>query len=263
MNQLITYAMNLPILTLDEEKKLINDYFDKGNLDAAKELVNRHIKIVVAYASRFKTKFDMADLVQEGCIGLMKALKVFDPSKNARFSHIASMYVRESILNFVINNTHVVKIATTKEQRTCFFNLHYYRDDYTVPFTSNQVKMIAAELEVSESCVLEMEQRLFNVPDVSADQCFVGSDLLLIDAHVSQDGPEIEVVEKEWSERQLNALTAAIDTLDDRSKDVILNRWAVDKPITLKELAVKHNVSMERVRQIESRALNLIKQQVN
>ena len=262
MNKLIQHAMDLPMLTIEEERKLVDAYYNNGCLDAAKELVSRHMKLVVGYAKRFTHKFEMADLVQEGCIGLMKALKAYDPTRGIRFCVTARIHVRECILNYIVNNTHVVKIATTKEQRLCFFNLHSYRADRTIPFTSAEVKQIADDLNVRESTVREMEERMFQGHNISTDPVGSNADAPFVDLFMSVPGPEEEIINYDWTDKHLHSIEEAVSQLDVRSQDIIYHRWAVDKPVTLRELAVKHNISAERARQLESIAIKTIKQQV-
>lgn len=262
MTNLIQYAMDLPMLTVQEEKELVDAYYNQGCLKAAKELVSRHMKLVVSYAKRFSHKFEMADLVQEGCIGLMNALKAYDPTRGTRFSSTARLYIREQILNYVVNNTHVVKIATTKDQRLCFFNLHSYRTDYTTPFTNDEVKRIASDLNVRESTVREMEMRMFQECKVDTDPTARSADMPIIDMFVSAPGPEEVIVEHNWTSNQLQSIEDAVAQLDERSQDIVYHRWVSDEPKTLRELAAKHNISAERARQLENRAIQTIKQQV-
>ncbi|WP_354623543.1 RNA polymerase sigma factor RpoH [Psychromonas sp. MME2] len=247
-----------PMLSAEEEKELAERLFNEGDLDAAKKLVMSHLRFV-AYIAKSYAGYGLpqADLIQEGNIGLMKAVRRFDPSIGVRLVSFAVHWIKAEIHEYVIRNWRVVKVATTKAQRKLFFNLRKAKKRLGW-LSQDEVETVAENLNVSTKDVLEMESRL-NAQDQSFD----------LSASDDEDGnfspvqyledksaDVAVVVEKEYTEKsQKNKLYAALSMLDERSQDIINSRWLDDSKATLHDLAARYEISAERVRQLEANAL--------
>ncbi len=254
----VSAVSSINMLTADEEKSLAVSLFDDGDLEAARKLVMSHLRFVVHVAKSYAGYgLPQADLIQEGNIGLMKAVKRFDPSVGVRLVSFAVHWIKAEIHEFVLKNWRIVKVATTKAQRKLFFNLRKAKKRLGW-FTHAEVQKVAEELGVSTKEVLQMEARMS-----SQDAAF---DLTNDDDESSAFAPaqyledkttdvEMDVINSDHDKNASNSLYSAIKTLDARSQHIIETRWLSDDKMTLQDLADEYQVSAERVRQIEKNAL--------
>jgi RNA polymerase sigma-32 factor len=266
LNQLIRAANQAPYLSAEEEHALAVRLQDHGDLDAARQLVLSHLRYVIHIARGYAGYgLPQADLIQEGTIGLMKAVRRFDPRRGIRLVSFAVHWIRAEIHEFVLRNWSIVKIATTKAQRKLFFNLRQYKRRLG-HLSDAQAAEIAKELDVRPQDVLDMDTRLSERP-VSFDAATDASndDLpapALTVADVRPD-PEQELEEQEWTDQRLQALRAGLATLDPRSRDILEQRWLAEDKTGLKELGEKYGVSAERIRQLENQALRRLSQHLH
>ncbi|MBN2690223.1 MAG: RNA polymerase sigma factor RpoH [Gammaproteobacteria bacterium] len=263
----IHWANRIPMLTLEEEQQYAYDLRDHNDVEAARKLVMSHLRFVVKIARGYAGYgLSQADLIQEGNIGLMKAVKRFDPSIGVRLVSFAVHWIKAEIHEFVLRNWRIVKVATTKAQRKLFFNLRKMSNRLGW-FSNDEISDVANTLNVSEREVRTMEERLNNY-DASFDAPAVsqGEDLdWTVPANYLADeksDPAILVEEQQLGSNQAEKLAIALKTLDDRSQDILYQRWLGDKKATLHDLAAKYNVSAERVRQLEQQAMKKIKEQL-
>lgn len=259
------HAVNkIPLLSAEEESDLARRYQLDGDLEAAKKLVLSQLRYVARIAHGYLGYgLPVMDLIQEGNIGLMKAVKRFDPTMGVRLVSFAVHWIKSEMHEFIIRNWRVVKIATTKAQRKLFFNLRSAKKRLGW-MTNDEINTLAKDLNVSTQDVLQMEARLNN-----ADLSLEGSDdnddsdngsfapiHYLEDKHAD---PLQQLLEDDWSGQAKEKLLSAIETLDDRSRHIIHVRWLGEAKTTLQDLAAEYNISLERVRQIEKNAMNKIK----
>ncbi|NTS76621.1 RNA polymerase sigma factor RpoH [Catenovulum sp. SM1970] len=256
---------SIPVLTAEEEKSLAERLFYQEDLDAAQRLIMSHLRFVVHIAKSYSGYgLPQADLIQEGNVGLMKAVKRFDPSVGVRLVSFAVHWIKAEIHEFVLKNWRIVKVATTKAQRKLFFNLRKNKKRLGW-FNNDEVNAVANDLGVTSAEVLEMESRMS-----SQDQAF---DLSADDDDQSPNFSPAQYLEDtnsdlaeqvagtQWEEHANTRLLHAIKTLDERSQDIIMARWLDDgNKMTLQELAAKYSVSAERVRQLEKNAMKKLKQ---
>lgn len=247
-----------PMLSLEDEQRLARAWHDKEDVDAARQLVVSHLRVVVSVARHYLGYgLPHADLIQEGNVGLMKAVKRFDPDRGVRLVSFALHWIRAEIHEYVLKNWRLVKVATTKSQRKLFFNLRSLKQSLN-SMTLQEADAMARELNVSRKDVLEMEMRMSG-HDVSIDPTFDdGEEGYSPLAYLaSPDENPAQLLEREQTERlRHNGLIAALDDLDDRSRHIIKARWLTEgEAATLHELAAQYGVSAERIRQIEARAL--------
>ena len=262
LDSYIASAYQVPVLSADEEHSLALRLYDMNDLDAARTLIVHHLRFVIQVARGYTGYgLPLADLVQEGNIGLMKAVKRFNPHKGVRLVSFAVHWVRAEIHEYVLRNWRIVKIATTKAQRKLFFNLRSAKKRLAW-LNEDEINNVADELGVKPSDVIEMEKRIsnsdlgFDLPgDVDENEFFAPATYLSHDAN----SPETEVEESDWQAHQNKQLQIALDTLDERSRDIIGKRWLADNKATLQELAKKYQVSAERVRQLENNAIKKLK----
>ena len=253
-----------PILTAAQERKLANRFRLHNDLDAARQLVLSHLRYVVSIARGFSGYgLPQADLIQEGNIGLMKAVKHFDPKHKVRLMSFAVHWVRAEIYDFALRNWRIVKVATTKAQRKLFFNLRKSRT-HTGWINQSEIETLAANLDVSTANVKEMEARLTN-PDVPFDAHEDASDeeFRASPAGYLQDmryNPERVLTQSDSEAARDRDLDAALTRLDARSRDIVRRRWLDEDKPTLHDLAREYKVSAERIRQIEKKALSEMKQ---
>ena len=254
----------IPMLSAEEERALAERYHRDDDLDAARELVMSHLRFVVRVARGYNGYgLAQADLIQEGNIGLMKAVKRFDPKVGVRLVSFAVHWIRAEIHEFILRNWRIVKIATTKAQRKLFFNLRSAKKRLGW-MNKEEVDAVAKDLGVSSKDVLEMEQRLSS-NDASFDGAVSDDDDESFYAPAAylenkSAGPEEQFEIAQLEDQHQEALQNAIATLDDRSRDIIAKRWLTDDKATLHELAAEYNVSAERVRQIETNAMNKLRE---
>ena len=255
----ITSVKSIPMLTHEEELSFATRFRHDNDLDAARALVLSHLRVVVSVARGYiGYGLPQADLIQEGNIGLMKAVKRYDPDRGVRLVSFALHWIRAEIHEYILRNWRLVKIATTKAQRKLFFNLRSMKQGLDT-MRPQEVTRIAQELNVSERDVLEMETRFGNHelsldPDSSDDEHnFSPISYLAADLENEPD----QVLERiEYEKLESSGLKHALDTLDERSRRIIEARWLdSDKALTLHDLAAEFNVSAERIRQIEQKAM--------
>ena len=247
-----------PMLSLDEEQDLAHAWHEKEDVEAARKLVLSHLRVVVSVARHYLGYgLPHADLIQEGNVGLMKAVKRFDPNRGVRLVSFALHWIRAEIHEYVLKNWRLVKVATTKAQRKLFFNLRSLKQSLNA-LTFDQADAMARELNVSRKDVLEMETRMSG-HDVSIDPTVDdGEESYSPLAYLaSPDENPAQLLEREQTERlQHTGLVAALENLDERSRNIIKARWLTEgEASTLHQLASEYGVSAERIRQIEARAL--------
>ena len=253
-----------PILSLEEEQGLARRLSADNDLEAARRLVMAHLRFVVKIARGYSGYgLPQADLIQEGNVGLMKAVKRFDPDVGVRLVSFAVHWVRAEIHEFILRNWRIVKIATTKAQRKLFFNLRSSKKRLGW-LNQAEVNEVASDLGVKPSEVLEMEKRLGNYDasfDGHTDEHDEDGGFSAPAAYLeSQEaGPEALLESTDAARKNRAALNAAIATLDARSKDIIARRWLAEQKATLHELAAEYQVSAERIRQIENNALKKLR----
>lgn len=253
-----------PMLTAEEEYELATRLQQHGDVDAAQRLILSHLRFVNRIAKGYSGYgLPVADLVQEGNIGLMKAVKRFDPEKGVRLVSFAVHWIRAEIHEYVIRNWRIVKIATTKAQRKLFFNLRSAKKRLGW-LNPEEVEAVAADLGVTPDNVMDMERRLAQ-PDTSFDLPNDTDDDYSFSPSAYLEGPEnsdpsIELEQVDYAGAQHQKLVDALETLDDRSKDIVSQRWLNDDgKSTLHTLADQYQVSAERIRQIENNAMKKLK----
>lgn len=261
----IQWVNKVPLLTEEEEKNLAERLRYYNEIDAARKLILSHLRLVVKIARSYSGYgLSQADLIQEGNIGLMKAVKRFDPSVGVRLVSFAIHWIRAEIHEFILRNWRIVKIATTKAQRKLFFNLRKVAKKRGW-FSEDEINTVAEMLNVSKKDVRQMEARL-NYHDESFDGAPDDTD----DANTSWNAPMHYLEDKrynpaeqlehtDWEEQKTQQLQNAIDTLDQRSQDILQQRWLAEHKATLQDLAKKYEISAERVRQLENNAMKKIR----
>ncbi len=258
----INTISQIPILTPEQEKELAERYFYDGDVDAARELVLSHLRFVVHIARSYAGYgLPQGDLIQEGNVGLMKAVKRFDPTMGVRLVSFAVHWIKAEIHEFVIRNWRIVKVATTKAQRKLFFNLRSLKKS-SRKLTLQEAEDIARDLNVTAAQVLEMEGRLtaydasFEAQAEDDEEGRVAPVMYLEDTRFD---PAREVEDADWEEHSNRALVKAMGKLDDRSRTILKRRWLDDEKATLHELAAEYKVSAERIRQLEKNAMDKIR----
>ncbi len=253
---------NIPILSAEEERELAVRLHEQGDLEAAQKLVLSHLRFVAHIARSYSGYgLALADLIQEGNIGLMKAVKRFDPNVGVRLISFAVYWIRAEIHEFILRNWRIVKVATTKAQRKLFFNLRSQKKQLGW-FNNDEVNAVADDLGVKRSDVLEMEKRLsgmdigFDGPDDNEDDVTLAPSGYLEDT--SQEPAQL-LEKSDWQDDQETRLHNAMKELDDRSRDILQQRWLSDNKATLHQLADKYNVSAERIRQLENNAIKKLR----
>ncbi|WP_288500210.1 RNA polymerase sigma factor RpoH [uncultured Acinetobacter sp.] len=260
----ISTVNQIPILTAEQEKELADRYFYDQDLDAAKMLVMSHLRFVVHIARSYAGYgLPQGDLIQEGNLGLMKAVKRFDPNMGVRLVSFAVHWIKAEIHEYVIRNWRIVKIATTKAQRKLFFNLRSLKKS-SKKLTLEEAQSIAKDLNVTPEQVLEMEGRLTAYDaafEAQGDDDDEGSTHAAPALYLEDNryDPARLVEEEDYEEQSTSALHDAMEQLDDRSRNILQRRWLDDDKSTLHELAAEYNVSAERIRQLEKNAMDKIK----
>ena len=258
IDQYVQAVNRYPLLTDEQEHELALRLRDDNDLDAARQLVLSHLRLVVSIARNYLGYgLPHADLIQEGNIGLMKAVKRFDPDRGVRLVSFAMHWIKAEIHEYIVRNWRLVKIATTKAQRKLFFNLRSLRGDSS-SLSVDDVAGIASKLGVKPEEVLEMETR-FAGGEVTIDRNNDDDDdrMAPIDWLADDSAEPVEVIASMETERlHSEGLQGALATLDERSRTIVARRWLVDdNPATLHELAAEYGVSAERIRQIEAKAM--------
>src|SRR5215468_1826937 len=252
----------IPVLTREEERELAERFRSLNDLPAARQLVLAHLRFVVHIARGYSGYgLPMGDLIQEGNVGLMKAVKRFDPSLNVRLVSFAVHWIRAEIHEYVLRNWRLVKIATTKAQRKLFFNLRRLKKNLSW-LTAEETAAVARDLGVSPGEVTEMEKRLA-ARDLSFDPAPEADDEELYSPAAYLPAPDADPAEQvedaESADDSAERLRGALGRLDARSRDIVQRRWMSEDKATLHELADKYGVSAERIRQIESSALGKLR----
>ncbi len=253
---------NFPTMSAEEEFELARKFRDEGNQDAAFMLITSNLRLVVKIAMEFQRKWmkNVLDLIQEGNVGLMKALKKFDPDKGIKFSYYASFWIRAYILKFIMDNWRMVKVGTTQAQRKLFYNLSKEKQRLESMGITADADAIAQSLDVSETDVVEMGQRL-GQHDLSLDMPYnEDSDVTPMNVIPALgDGAEEILLQGETAELLQQNIKELMPKLSEKEKDIIEMRLLAESPVTLREIGEKYGITRERVRQIESRLLSKIK----
>jgi len=265
LNGYLSKISTITLLSAEEEQELARDLRENESLDSARALVMSQLRFVVHIARTYKGYgLPLADLVQEGNIGLMKAVKRFDPDKNVRLISFAVHWIRAEIHEYVIRNWRIVKVATTKSQRKLFFKLRSAKKQLNW-LSHDEVQAVAKDLGVEPSVVMEMESRMhgqdsgFDAPiGSSEDRALSPADVL----HLDDMDPSAVAERADTDSQALEGLATSLQTLDDRSRTILQRRWLSDEKSTLHELADEFEVSAERIRQIEKAAMKKLKVQM-
>ena len=254
LDRYLAQVYSTPILSREEELELTQEFYATEDVEVAHQLVISHLRFVIHIAKSYAGYgLPLADIIQEGNLGLLKAVKKFDPNKGVRLVSFAVHWIKAEIHEFILKNWRIVKIATTKAQRKLFFNLRSKKKG-TGWLTDKEAKKIAADLDVSFREVMHMENRMhstdtpFDLPSDEEDdeKAFSPSQYL----EDNSFNPELTAEQDNWEEVNHAALLENISNLDRRSQDIIRARWLEDNKLTLNELADKYSVSAERIRQI-------------
>lgn len=262
----IQAVSGIAVLSPEEEHELAVRFRDEEDLEAARTLVLSHLRFVVHIARGYSGYgLNLGDLVQEGNVGLMKAVKRFDPDVGVRLVSFAVHWIRAEIHEYVLRNWRLVKVATTKAQRKLFFNLRKAKKNLSW-LNQEETEAVARDLGVTATEVTEMEKRMsardmvFDAPSDSDDERGgYGASSFLSE----EDSDPADIVEAhDWEQNTQRRLLAGIKTLDDRSQDIIRRRWMVESKETLQDLAAEYGVSAERIRQIENNAIKKLRLQI-
>ncbi len=261
LNGYLAAISTFPMLSADEERELATRLRTEADREAAWRLVTSHLRFVARIARDYRGYgLPEEDLIQEGNVGLMKAVKGFDPGVGVRLASYAVVWIRNEIHEFVLRNWRIVRVATTKAQRKLFFNLR--RATARLGWLSeNDVDRVCAQLDVRPQDVREMECRLH-----ASDASFEATTEEVVDGEAAAPAPALylpapdadpacAVEQAEWLDASLAQLTTSLDLLDERARDIVTRRWLTEPRAKLRELAEAHGISAERVRQIEAEAL--------
>ena len=259
----IASVNSIAVLTPEQERELANQYYYDDNVDAARQLVMAHLRFVVHMAKTYSGYgLSQADLIQEGNVGLMKAVKRFNPEVGVRLVSFAVHWIKAEMHEYILRNWRIAKIATTKAQRKLFFNLRSSKKRLGW-LNNEEAEAVAQDLGVDAKVVRQMEGRMsaydtsFDAePDSDEDAVYRAPAYYLQD---QSSDLALNVEEAEWEEVTNASLQLAMDELDDRSQDILKSRWLSDEKSTLHNLADKYGVSAERIRQLEKNAMNKIK----
>lgn len=264
LQRYMTEISNYPVLSREEEYELAMKYKNDGDLDAARKLVTSNLKFVVKVANEYKNYgLNTMDIIQEGNVGLMHAVKGFDPTKGYRVISYAVWWIRAYIQNYIIKSWSLVKVGTTQAQRKLFYKLRSTKNQMKIGegnLSSEDYKELANKLNVTYEAVIEMDQRMGS-KDLSLD-AEIKSDTNLSHMDFLADDEENQedlITKVEEEKRVKSGMVDALKTLKDRERYIVENRILADKPLTLEELGTKYNISRERVRQIENAALKKMK----
>ena len=259
----ISTVNQIPILTAEQEKELAERYYYDQDLDAAKLLVMSHLRFVVHIARSYSGYgLPQGDLIQEGNVGLMKAVKRFNPEMGVRLVSFAVHWIKAEIHEYVLRNWRIVKVATTKAQRKLFFNLRRQKKRLAW-LTNSEVDAVADSLGVEAREVREMESRLtghdmsFDPSDSDDDESAYQSPSNYLEDHTYD--PALQLEASDQTENSSSNLHEALSQLDERSRDILQQRWLSDEKVTLHDLAAQYGVSAERIRQLEKNAMNKLK----
>ncbi len=259
----IQAASRIPILTVDEERALSERLYYEGDVDAARQLILSHLRFVIHIARSYSGYgLNQSDLVQEGNVGLMKAVKRFNPEYGVRLVSFAVHWIKAEIHEFILRNWRIVKVATTKAQRKLFFNLRSQKKKLAW-LSHDELNSVAADLGVEARVVREMEGRLssrdtaFDGPMNDDEDSAYQAPAYYLEDHRSNPATQLE--RSDWTEDSNGRLMQALSTLDDRSQDILRERWLSETKSTLHQLADRYGVSAERIRQLEKNAMKKIR----
>ncbi|WP_201312701.1 RNA polymerase sigma factor RpoH [Dyella sp. EPa41] len=254
----ISAVHRIPVLSQEEEQSLSRRYNESDDLESARKLVMSHLRFVVHVARGYSGYgLQLSDLIQEGNIGLMKAVKRFNPDQGVRLVSFAVHWIRAEMHEFILRNWRIVKVATTKAQRKLFFNLRKSKKRLGW-MNAEEVRTVAKDLGVPEATVREMESRLsgrdigFEAPADAEEDAKPAPEAFLIDEGAD---PYENVADADQADNQLDTLSTALQKLDERSRDIIQRRWLNEDKATLQDLADEYGVSAERIRQVEANAM--------
>lgn len=259
----VSSVNSIPVLSAEEEKTLAERYYYENDLDAARQLVLSHLRFVVHLARSYSGYgLQQADLIQEGNVGLMKAVKRFNPEVGVRLVSFAVHWIKAEIHEFILKNWRIVKIATTKAQRKLFFNLRSAKKSLGW-LTNDEANAMAKDLGVDPKVVRQMEGRMtaydtgFDLDPETDDDVPSMAPV----QYLQDDGSDVarEIEDAEWTENTNDSLYEAMRQLDERSRDIISSRWLSEKKATLHELADRYQVSAERIRQLEKNAMQKVR----
>lgn len=252
----------ISILTAEEEQRLAEAYYYQQDLEAARQLTLSHLRFVIHLAKSYNGYgLPIADLIQEGNVGLMKAVKRFDPTRGVRLVSFAVHWIKAEMHEYILRNWRIVKVATTKAQRKLFFNLRSAKKGFSW-LNQAEAQAIADDLGVNINDVHSMEGRLsavdtaFDLPSNDDDDSYYAPVNFLED---SRYDPALLAEDSDWQESANHKLYTALESLDDRSRDILQRRWLSEEKPTLHDLAEQYQVSAERIRQIEKAAMNKVK----
>jgi RNA polymerase sigma-32 factor len=263
LNAYITAVNGIAVLTAEEELELANQYYYEDNLDAARKLVLAHLRFVVHMAKTYSGYgLSEADLIQEGNVGLMKAVKRFNPEVGVRLVSFAVHWIKAEMHEFILRNWRIVKVATTKAQRKLFFNLRGSKKRLGW-MSQEEVDAIAEDLGVDAATVMQMEGRMGSydasfdgAADADDEEAYQAPAQYLEDVRYD---PARMVEAEDYEKTSTDGLYVALENLDERSRDILQRRWLNDNKATLHELAEEYGVSAERIRQLEKNAMNKVK----
>lgn len=264
LHRYLAEISNYPVLSREEEYNLAKKFKEDGDLDAARKLVTSNLKFVVRVANEYKNYgFNTMDIIQEGNVGLMHAVKGFDPTKGYRLISYAVWWIRAYIQNYIIKSWSLVKVGTTQAQRKLFYKLRSTKKELEMggeALSTEDYRELAQKLDVPDEAVIEMEQRMGS-KDLSLDAELTSEkDASHLDFLTGGEANQEEILTKAQEEETVRkGMAVALKTLKDRERYIIEKRVLSDQPLTLEELGTKFNISRERVRQIESAALKKIK----
>ena len=263
LNAYMQTVNNISVLTAEQERELAEAFYYHQDLDAARQLVLAHLRFVVHLAKTYNGYgLPIADLIQEGNVGLMKAVKRFDPTREVRLVSFAVHWIKAEMHEYILRNWRIVKVATTKAQRKLFFNLRSAKKRLAW-LTNDEAQAIADDLDVKVSDVRKMEGRLASVDvgfDATTDDEDDGDSFApaqYLEDHSAD--PAYQLENENWQEDSCYNLHLALENLDERSRDILQQRWLNEEKATLHDLADKYGVSAERIRQLEKNAMNKVK----
>ncbi len=263
LNGYVQAVSGFPVLSAEEENRLAEDLYYNGNLEAARHLVMSHLRFVVHIARSYNGYgLPLGDLIQEGNVGLMKAVKRFNPEKGVRLVSFAVHWIKAEIHEFILRNWRIVKVATTKAQRKLFFNLRGAKKRLAW-LNNDEANAVAEDLGVDVKHVREMEGRLSSY-DAAFDAGEEDDDdsHYVAPVHYLEDkryDPATQLEDANWEENSVNNLERALETLDERSRAILQRRWLSESKATLHDLADEYGVSAERIRQLEKNAMKKVK----
>ncbi|MDE0308361.1 MAG: RNA polymerase sigma factor RpoH [Acidiferrobacterales bacterium] len=268
LSSYLTSVNAQPILTAEQERELATRYHEDSDLESAQQLVLSHLRFVVRIARGFAGYgIPLGDLIQEGNVGLMKAVKRYEPNRNVRLVSFAVHWIKAEIYDFILKNWKIVRIATTKAHRKLFFNLRKHRSSLEA-MSETEIEKLSSDLDVPVETVREMEVRMNgtavsfdgNPDDSDSDESFSAPAAYLGDMRYN---PE-HVYESDLEQTQRSEqLEQALEKLDERSRDIIVKRWLGDSKLTLQDLASMYGVSAERIRQLEEKAMRVMREHIS